>query len=178
MKRLIFMGLLLLGVALSAQAQAPHEQGTGFVDVMQGRVTVPVNGHKEVAMLELENDFGYSFNRRWTAYLPVTYTLALFDKQEGIGRYEECGSVGLGVGFNAMHTARERLEVVAKGGGSLFGCDDWKSTYCDLGVRYGGAVGKGSTSLFTGIGVRYIGTTKGNMGHYCSLYLTIGLRFN
>lgn len=177
MKRCLIFVVLLLAVVTTAQAQAPHEKGTGFVDVMQGRVSVPVNGHKEVGLLELENDLGYSFDRRWSVYLPITWSLALFDKQGDFARYEQTGSLGLGVGFNAIHTANERLEIVAKGGGGVFKSDDWQSTYVDLGVRYGGGV-RSSTSLFTGAGVRYIGTTKGNMGNYFTLYVTIGFRFN
>ena len=172
------MIVMLLAVAVTAHAQEPAKQSNGFVTMSQLSVAAPINGHSEVSLLGLEENFGYAFNSRWTAYLPITYTLALFDMKEGLGRYEDTGSIGLGVGFHAIHNERERLEVIAKGGGGFFGGDDWQSTYCDLGVNYGTSASSGSMGAYVGAGVRYIGTTKGNMGNYFTLYVTIGFRFN
>ena len=99
MRRFILALALLLGIATMADAQSIDRDYSGFVCTWTSEGGFPLNGHKKLRMASSAIELGYSFNKRWSLFVPVTGTIAMFKKENGIRRYEPAWTLGLGAGF-------------------------------------------------------------------------------
>lgn len=177
LRRFILALALLLGIATMADAQFIDRDYSGFVCTWTSEGGFPLNGHKKLRMASSAIELGYSFNKRWSLFVPVTGTIAMFKKENGIRRYEPAWTLGLGAGFNLLYTDDDRLELVARCSNTLIDPSDWDYTSYDLGVRYNCDDKNHKIKMFMGLGVCYYDRVKGPMNNYCNLYAVLGFRF-
>lgn len=129
----------------------------------EGLTRYAIGTNQKYGAIDLEIAYGYRPGKRWLINLPLTATAGLL-RLDGARTYELNGAVGLGVGYNLGKNPEKCLQLVARGGVSLWN-NDWRYTYYDLALRQDGS----------GIGVRYYNAYKGPFKSCISIYLTIGI---
>lgn len=177
MKRCLCVLAILFGVSIATEAQTMAGNDAGLLFNLTSEGGLPLNGHKNLRIAGSSLELGYAFNDRWSLFVPITGTVALFDKQHDIRRYEPAWTLGLGAGFNLLHTDSERVELVARYSNTLIDPADWEYSSYDVGVRYNLDDCRQKVQTFIGLGVCYYDHTKGAMNNYFNLYAVFGIRF-
>lgn len=173
---LFFIALIL--TITTARAEEP-EQPAHWIDRVPLTITLrsgkPFSGGSSYYLLENVFRVGYNFNKRWSAYLPMTSSLALFDRNAGEKRYEDGCTIGFAVGYSPLHTRTERLELLAQWDCSVQ-CD-WRYRAYEFGMRYGDGHKNSGLLHYIEVGVRYYDTYRGAMPSNLAWFLGWGIRF-
>lgn len=174
----VLLSIFLLSFVWTANAQEQQKDWSETVHSLSVRRDWVLNGHDEMDMATVQFDCGYAFNKRWSVLVPLTATFASWKAEQHNRLVKPSATLGLGAGFNAIHTEKDRLELTAKCSHTAFGYDDWDYMAYDFGLRYGKGLKRGGYRNFIGVGVSYYDHLKGPMNNYFTVYLSIGCRFH
>lgn len=178
MKSLILLLSVLIATITTARAEEP-EQPAHWIDRVPITITIrsgkAFSGGSSYYLLENVFRVGYNFNKRWSVYLPMTSSIALFDREEGVKRYENSNTIGLAMGYSPIHTSADRLELVAQWDCSIQ--EDWRYRAYEFGMRYGDGHKNSGVLHYIEAGVRYFDTYRGAVPSNLTWYLGFGLRF-
>lgn len=178
MKNFILLLAVLLATVATAAAEEP-EQPEHWIDRVAMNNTIRTgkafSGGGSYYLLEEVLRTGYNFNKRWSVYVPLTQTYALFDRHEGVKRYEDSSTIGLAAAYNPVHTREDRLELLAQWDISVEG--DWRYRAYEFGVRYGDGHKNRGLVFYGEVGVRYYDTYRGAMPSNLTWFLGCGIRF-
>lgn len=178
MKRVLLFTLVLLSFIWTANAQGQEKDWSESIHIFSFHGDWVLNGHSDTDLASLQYEYGYAFNKRWSVLVPLTATYASWKAEQHNRLVKPSATLGLGAGFNAIHTDKDRLELTVRCSNTMFGPDDWDYMAYDFGLRYGKGLKRGGYSSFLGIGVKYYDHLKGPMNNYFTFYLSIGCRFH
>ncbi|MDR1984115.1 MAG: hypothetical protein LBQ28_04760 [Prevotellaceae bacterium] len=117
---------------------------------------------------------GYNFNKYLSARIPMGIEVALLEKDD-VRDHAVNSTLGLCVGFNAINTSEDLVEINVSSGNTVGGKYDWKYMYHDFGVNW--ASGKTKIRWNIGLGLRYYNAHR-DMENRMILYGTLGFRMN
>lgn len=177
MKRFALLLAVVVATITTARAEEP-EQPAHWINRVSITNTIRTGKPFSNGSYYLMEDVfmvGYDFNKRWSVYLPMATTYALFDRQEGVKRYENSSTIGLAAGYSPLHTRTDRLELLAQWDCSID--SDWRYRAYEFGVRYGNGHKNSGFSHYVEAGVRYYDTYRGAVPSGLSWFVGWGIRF-
>lgn len=176
-KKMLWMIVAILTVA-TAHAEEP-EQPAHWIDRVAMTNTLRTGKAFSNGSYYLMEDvfmIGYDFNKRWSVYMPLATSYALFDRQAGVQRYEKSSTIGLAAGYSPIHTRTDRLELMAQWDVSIE--QSWRYRAYEFGVCYGSGHKNSGCSHYVETGVRYYDTYRGAVPSNLTWFIGWGIRFN
>lgn len=129
--------------------------------------------YREFNLLDVEANFGYHFNDRWSLHIPFTASTGLF---YGSMNFAEQLYLGLSAEYKAYQDNKISVVIVPKVQSTLG--NKWGAMAYDLGVKL-----EWLGNPYITVGLRYIDTYKSPdpllpMSDKLCLYISLGIRFN